>query len=63
MFDKDGDGSITSSELGVVMRSLGQKPTDQELKDMIGEVDLDGKQRPCTSNSHIFRTADLIISL
>lgn len=27
LFDKDEDGSITLSELGVVMRSLGQRPT------------------------------------
>jgi hypothetical protein len=27
LFDKDEDGSITLAELGVVMRSLGQRPT------------------------------------
>lgn len=43
LFDKDGDGTITTSELGIVMRSLGQTPTDSELKDMIHEVDIDGK--------------------
>lgn len=42
LFDKDGDGTITTSELGIVMRSLGQTPTDSELKDMIHEVDIDG---------------------
>lgn len=30
---------ITSKELGVVMRSLGQSPTEAELQDMITEVD------------------------
>lgn len=27
LFDKDEDGQITMAELGVVMRSLGQRPT------------------------------------
>lgn len=45
LFDKDGDGRITAIELGTVMRSLGQHPSDVELNDMINEVDTDGKSR------------------
>ena len=42
IFDKDGDGRVSSKELGTVMRSLGQNPTEKELADMINEVDKDG---------------------
>ena len=42
MFDRDGDGTITTNELGTVMRSLGQNPTEIELQDMINEIDENG---------------------
>jgi len=42
VFDKDGSGYISSRELGMVMRSLGQNPTEQELMAMINVVDVDG---------------------
>uniref|UniRef100_A0A8C6QKP7 EF-hand domain-containing protein n=1 Tax=Nannospalax galili TaxID=1026970 RepID=A0A8C6QKP7_NANGA len=41
IFDKDGDGTITTKELGIVLKSLGQNPTEAELQDMIDEVDWD----------------------
>lgn len=32
LYDKDEDGSITMAELGVVMRSLGQRPSGEIMK-------------------------------
>eukprot|EP00435_Cladocopium_sp_Y103_P011156 s4638_g2.t3 len=42
LFDHNSDGVITSSELGTVMRSLGQSPTDADLRGMISQADSDG---------------------
>ena len=41
VFDKNDDGTISASELGTVMRSLGANPKEFELRDMIAEVDAD----------------------
>jgi len=42
MFDKDGNGVISASELGEVMRNLGQKLHEDEIEVMLKEADLDG---------------------
>ena len=42
LFDKDGDLTISADELGTVMRSLGQKPTPAEVRQMIDDVDENG---------------------
>ncbi|MBD2211238.1 EF-hand domain-containing protein [Nostoc linckia FACHB-104] len=41
VFDADGSGNISTNELGQVMRSLGQSPSESDLRDMIKEVDVD----------------------
>lgn len=42
LFDPHDKGSISCEDLGVVMKSLGQNPTDKEIATMIKEVDVDG---------------------
>ncbi len=42
-FDKNGDGTVSTSELGAVMKFLGQHPTPSELQSMINEVDAEGE--------------------
>ena len=42
VFDKDGNGYISASELRHVMTNLGEKLTDEEVDEMIKEADVDG---------------------
>ena len=42
VFDKDGNGYISAAELRHVMTYLGEKLTDEEVDDIIGEGDVDG---------------------
>nr|CAA66148.1 CaMF [Fagus sylvatica] len=42
LFDKDGDGCITTKELGTVMRSLARTQLRQSCRTLINEVDRDG---------------------
>lgn len=44
LFDQDGDGTITTKELATVMRSLGQNPSEQELRQMVKMVDSDSNK-------------------
>lgn len=42
IFDADNNGSICPTELGIVMRALGQNPSEAELKEMMEEADNNG---------------------
>lgn len=42
VFDADGDGKITKSELGCVLRSLGDNLSEEELALMVQAADQDG---------------------
>merc|ERR1711936_714793 len=39
LFDRDRDGEISTEELGKVMRAHGFKPSEEDLRDMIRNVD------------------------
>ena len=41
LFDVNNDGQVSTKELGTVMRSLGQNPTEEELATMVAEIDKD----------------------
>lgn len=43
LFDKDDSGTISTKELGIVMKSLGETKSDAELEKIIAQVDKDGK--------------------
>lgn len=45
LFDKDGDGSISTEELGKVLRDLGQYPSVDEIRQMVQEIDINGDGR------------------
>ena len=42
VFDKDGSGTVSTSELGEMMSALGQNLSAEELDAMVEEVDADG---------------------
>lgn len=45
VFDRNGDGFISASELRLVMTNLGEKLSDSDMEEMFAEADVnrDGK--------------------
>jgi calmodulin len=41
-FDTDADGVVNSHEVGLIMKSIGQNPSEAEIQDMVNLVDKDG---------------------
>ena len=44
VFDDDDDGAIDKRELGNILRSFGQAPTEQEIEELLKGLDGDGTQ-------------------
>lgn len=40
-FDADGNGHITVSEIGAVLKALGESVPGYKIRDMVREVDID----------------------
>ena len=39
LFDKNSDGYVNTSDLGMIIRALNMNPTQQEVKEMEHDVD------------------------
>ena len=50
LFDKTGDKRIDVNELGMVLRSLGQNPTDGQVAEVMKKADKDGNFKTSTYN-------------
>jgi len=53
IFDKHGEGVISSKELGTIMRSLGLNPSDEDLKEIIDSFDNDKNNNLIDFNSFL----------
>jgi hypothetical protein len=60
LFDKEGDGSISLKELGTVLRALGQHPTEADLSDLVGSLEVEGE---CKQDFCFFLFVDITESV
>ena len=40
LFDKNGDGTISATELGSVLKLLGENPAQEVLEEMVNQADV-----------------------
>ena len=57
VFDKDGSGYVSSSELKLVMSRLGVEFSDDEVTEMFVEADIDGDGQVCFEEFYNMMTA------
>ncbi|XP_063404519.1 charged multivesicular body protein 4c-like [Mytilus trossulus] len=58
VFDKDGKGSISMSDLRHVMTNLGEKLTDEEIEEMMREADVDSTDQQIDYFAFVKRMMD-----
>ncbi|CAG2243592.1 PARP2_3_4 [Mytilus edulis] len=58
VFDKDGEGSISMSDLRHVMTNLGEKLTDEEIEEMMREADVDSTDQQIDYFAFVKRMMD-----
>ena len=51
VFDKDGDGFITMDEVMDVLLSMGMNPSEDHIREVFQQVDLDGKWEKLLKNN------------
>lgn len=51
LFDRTGDAKITLSQVGDIIRALGQNPTNAEINKILGNPSKEGKY-PTVSHGH-----------
>ena len=58
VFDKDGSGFVSATELKIVMSNLGVDFSDDELSEMVLEADIDGDGQVCFEEFYQMMTAN-----